>query len=141
VQPLKRSVSLVIHPPEGEHLLLVRRPDDDESLPGIWGLPAVTLVPGEDERAAVIRAGREKLGVEVEPLEPLGGASAERAGYTLEMRDWEAAIVAGDPEVPQPHEGTQYVEWKWGEVAELIPGAGQGSLCSRVVLEAEGVEW
>jgi leucyl-tRNA synthetase len=32
VKPLKRSVSLVIEGPDG--LLLVRRPDDDDSLPG-----------------------------------------------------------------------------------------------------------
>ena len=51
----KRSVSLVIEGPDG--LLLVRRPDDDESLPGVWGLPAASLAQGESEEDAVRRAG------------------------------------------------------------------------------------
>ncbi len=78
----KHSVSLVIEGPEG--LLLVRRPDDDESLPGVWGLPAVSLAPGESEEDAVRRAGRDKLGVEVEPLEPVG-----REGG---MTDWRVRV-------------------------------------------------
>ena len=49
---VKRSVSLVIEGPAG--LLLVRRPDDDESLPGAWGLPAASLRPGESERDAAV---------------------------------------------------------------------------------------
>ena len=53
----------MIEGPEG--LLLVRRPDDDENLPGVWGLPAVSLAAGESEEDAVRRAGRDKLGVEL----------------------------------------------------------------------------
>ena len=42
---MKRSISLVIESPAG--ILLVLRPDDDESLPGVWGLPAASLREGE----------------------------------------------------------------------------------------------
>jgi 8-oxo-dGTP diphosphatase len=132
VKPLKRSVSLVIEGPEG--LLLVRRPDDDESLPGEWGLPAATLRDGEGEEDAVRRAGREKLGVEVRPLRPLGAAEAERSAYRIVMRDWEVEIAAGLPSVPQPGAGTQYDSWRWGAAAELVPAARRGSLCARVLL-------
>ena len=45
---MKRSISLVIEGSGG--ILLVRRPDDDESLPGVWGLPAASLRAGESER-------------------------------------------------------------------------------------------
>jgi len=45
--------------PAGGEFLIVRRPDDpDDPLAGVWGLPAITLLDGEDERAAVARAGR-----------------------------------------------------------------------------------
>ena len=127
----KRSVSLVIEGLGG--LLLVRRPDDDESLPGVWGLPAASLAPGESEEDAVRRAGREKLGVEVRPLRPVG-----EAGF---MTDWEAEIVSGLPAVPQPGPHTQYTELRWGEPAELVPGARAGSLCCRVLLRARGLDW
>jgi 8-oxo-dGTP diphosphatase len=132
VKPLKRSVALVIEGPDG--LLLVRRPDDDESLPGVWGLPAATLRHGESEQDALRRAGREKLGVAVAPLRPIGEEQGERAGYRLAMRDWEVTIEAGRPSVPQPGEGTQYVELRWGEPAELEPAARAGSICARVLL-------
>jgi 8-oxo-dGTP diphosphatase len=121
----------VIEGPAG--VLLVRRPDDDESLPGVWGLPAVSLVPGESEEGAVRRAGREKLGVEVEPLEPLG-----RDGT---MTAWKVRVSAGEPAVPQPGPNTQYADLRWGEPAELVPAARKGSLCCRVLLRARGLDW
>ena len=139
MKPLKRSVSLVIEGPGG--VLLVRRPDDDESLPGLWGLPAVSLGEGESERGALLRVGREKLGVEVEPLGQVGEEEAERGDYRIAMSDWAARIVAGEPAVPQAGEGTQYVEWRWGQPQELRPAARAGSVCARVLLRAVGSSW
>jgi ADP-ribose pyrophosphatase YjhB (NUDIX family) len=133
VKPLKRSVALVIEGPDGR-VLLVRRPEDDDSLPGVWGLPAATLHQGESEPAALLRVGREKLGVAVRPLRPIGEDQAERADYRIVMRDWQAEIASGDPTVPQPGPGTQYVELRWGDPAELGPATEAGSLCARVLL-------
>ena len=124
-------MSLVIERPEG--LLLVRRPDDDEDLPGAWGLPAATLADGESEEDAVRRAGRDKLGVEVRPLRAVGVE-----GF---MTGWEAELVSGEPAVPQPGPHTQYAELRWGDPSELVPAARRGSLCSRVLLRTRGLDW
>jgi 8-oxo-dGTP diphosphatase len=121
----------VIDGPDG--LLLVRRPEGDDSLPGVWGLPAASLAEGESQADAVRRAGREKLGVEVTPVRPMG-----REG---EMTDWEARIVAGTPSVPQQGPRTQYTALRWGEPSELVPAAREGSLCSRALLRARGLDW
>ncbi len=129
--PIKRSISLVIDGPDG--LLLVRRPDDDESLPGVWGLPAASLLEGESDEDAVRRAGSEKLGVDVEPVGVVG-----RDGS---MTDWAVRIAAGEPSVPHDGPRTQYAELRWGELDDLVPAARQGSLCSRALLRARGVEW
>ena len=137
MKPLKHSVSLVIEGPGG--LLLVRRPEEDESLPGEWGLPAATLRPGEREEDAVRRAGRDKLGVEVRLVRALGEESGERSAYRILMRDWAVEIAAGEPVVPQPGEGTQYQSLRWGEVEELVPAARHGSLCARVLLRERGI--
>jgi hypothetical protein len=104
----KRSVSLVIEGPDG--LLLVRRPE-----------------------GAVRRAGREKLGVEVAPLRPVGSEGT--------MTDWEVRIVAGRPSVPQQGPNTQYTELRWGEPLDLVPAAREGSLCCRALLRARGLDW
>ena len=111
----------------------MRRPEVDESLPGVWGLPAASLAEGESEEDAVRRAGREKLGVEVLPLQPIG----EDDGMT----DWETRIVEGSPSVPQHGPNTQYTELRWGDPRELVPAARLGSLCSRVLLRARGLDW
>jgi 8-oxo-dGTP diphosphatase len=129
--PPKHSVSLVIEGPDG--LLLVRRPDDDESLPGVWGLPAASLAEGESEEDAVRRAGREKLGVEVAPVRPVASEAT--------MTDWEARVVEGTPSVPQEGPNTQYAALRFGEPSELVPAALQGSLCSRALLRARGLDW
>ena len=124
-------MSLVIESPDG--LLLVRRPEGDESLPGVWGLPAASLGEEESEEDAVRRAGREKLGVEVAPVQPLGSEGA--------MTDWEVRIAQGSPSVPQDGPNTQYSELRWGKLRELAPAARQGSLCSRALLRARGLDW
>jgi ADP-ribose pyrophosphatase YjhB (NUDIX family) len=138
VKPLKQSVALVIEGPAG--LLLVRRPEGDEDLPGLWGLPAASLEQGESEEEAVRRAGRAKLGVAVRPIRVLGEAVGERPGYRIRMRDWEAEILSGSPAVPQPGAGTQYDELRWGDAAELVPAARAGSLCSRVLLSTRHLD-
>lgn len=137
---VKRSVSVAIFDPaDRRRVLVVRRPPDDEELPDLWGLPAASLRPGESWEDAVRRAGREKLGVELEVREELNRGSTARAGYTLEMRLLEARIVSGSPAVPQPAPGvTQYRAWAWGEAAALEPAATRGSLCCRLFLERAG---
>jgi hypothetical protein len=124
-------VSVVVQRPEG--VLLVRRPDEDPDLPGAWGLPAVSLAPGESEEDGVRRAGRDKLGVELRPLRAIGADST--------MTDWEAELTGGEPAVPQPGPNTQYAALRWGEPSELVPAARRGSLCSRVLLRARGLDW
>ncbi len=135
---IKRSVAVVVRGPEAGTFLVVKRPDDPaDPLAGVWGLPAVTLADGEDERAAVVRVGRDKLGVELAPGSRLGEASADRGDYLLVLADYEATIVGGTPSVPQPDASvTQYVEWRYAaDPAVLAEAADRGSLCARIFLE------
>lgn len=136
-RPVKRSVAFAIfRGDERGQVLTVQRPSDDEELPGAWGLPAGSLLPGEDWGDALRRAGLDKLGVQLEVGEELNRGSLERASYTLEMRLLEAHIVAGEPRVPQPVAGvTQYQSWRWGSAEDLAPAAARGSLCSRLFIE------
>ncbi len=136
VRAVKRSVSFaVFHPLDVSLVLVVQRPSDDEDLPDAWGLPAGSLRPGEDWAEAVRRAGREKLGVQLEVGPELNRGTLERTAYTLEMRLFQARILSGAPAAPQPVPGvTQYQSWRWGTAAVLEPAAAAGSLCSRLFL-------
>ena len=135
---IKRSVAVVVRGPEAGTFLVVKRPDDPgDPLAGVWGLPAVSLADGEDERAAAVRVGRDKLGVELAPGVRLGAASADRGDYLLVLADYEATIIGGAPSVPQSDASvTQYVEWRYAaDPAVLAEAADRGSLCARIFLE------
>ena len=140
-RPEKQSVAVVVRNPAlREQVLAVLRPADDEDLPNVWGLPAASLRPGETWDSAVRRVGSEKLGVELKMSRELERGSLERRDYRLQMRLYEAEIIAGTPQVPQPMTGsTQYSSWKWGGRADLEPAAQRGSLCSQLYLKNTAV--
>lgn len=132
----KRSVSVLVEGPHGSRVLAVRRPEDDEELPGAWGLPAASLRGEESWAEAAARIGPEKLGVALEVGDVLRQGVADREGRRLRMRLYRAEVAAGEPEVPQDApDVTQYVEWAWAPPARLRPSARRGSLCSRLCLE------
>jgi len=136
MKPIKRSVAVVVR--KAGAFLIVRRPDDPEDLlAGVWGLPAVTLRDDEDEQAAVVRAGRVKLGVELTVGARLGEKTADRGGYLLRLADYEATVLHGVPAVPQPdHSMTQYTACRYtSDPATLAEAAARGSLCAQVFLE------
>lgn len=143
MKPEKRSVAVVIqHPHRADRILTVLRPDDDEDLPSTWGLPAASLRPAESWSEAAVRAGREKLGVELQIHGIVGEDRLEREGYVLHMRELEAAITDGRPDVDQPTEGvTRYRDWAWSGAERLVPAAREGSLCSRIYLRSRGRDY
>lgn len=132
---IKNSVAFVIYNKDRTRFLIVKRPPEDDKLPNVWGLPAGSLKNGETYEDAVIRAGKEKLGVELRIVRQIAEGDIDRDDYTLHMKEYEAEIIKGKPYVPQLIVGvTQYVRWKWGESTELIEAAGKGSLCCRLYL-------
>jgi len=151
---IKRAIALVIREPGGDapgvmgcgpgaRWLLVRRPDDDEDLPGIWGLPAGTLEAEETDEALIRRIGRDKLGVELAPGAVLAAGSVDRAAHRLDMELWTATITAG---VPDPHgsstdrgDRTRYAACRWDHASTLENGAREGSLCCRLGVELAGI--
>ena len=132
----KQSVSIAVFDPSNRNrILVVQRPNDDEDLPNVWGLPASSLRAGESFEEAVVRTGREKLGVELTIVRELNRGVTPRRDHTLEMRLYEAVIWHGEPRVPQPHEGvTQYQRWIWDTAERLRQGAESGSLCCGLML-------
>lgn len=140
--PVEHAVALVLRNSAGE-FMAVRRSDDDVSLPGVWGLPAVSLRPGEAIEEAVLRAGRQKLGVEVEIKCRIGSGRIARERYVLDLADYEVSVVSGTPQVPQPDRSvSQYEELKFTADASILRESAQrGSLCSRVFLDTLGVPW
>jgi ADP-ribose pyrophosphatase YjhB (NUDIX family) len=139
---MKHSVAVVVHGPRDGTFLLVRRPDDPaDSLAGAWGLPAVTLAPGEGELNGVARAGLAKLGVTLRAGRRIGERHAIQNGTSLCLAEYEAVITAGTPQVPQGDPAvTQYTAWRYSaDPADLAEAASRGSLCAQVFLADRGL--
>ncbi len=138
--PIKRSVALAVAQVGAPgNVLLVRRPDDDEELPGMWGLPAGSCRKGETFEAAARRIGPQKLGAGIILGERLAFGTQVRAQYTLEMSLYSATLAQAVPSLPAGRETgraiTLYAAWRWGDPAELADSARRGSLCCRLLLE------
>ena len=122
-KPRKHSVAVVIS--KDDSILAIRRPDDDDELPGIWGLPAGTCRNQETVQDVIARIGREKLGVELTPEKRTASGTQDRPGYLLCMELWEVSM-AGTPIHPN---------WRWVPLEVLRPGAAAGSLCCELALK------
>jgi ADP-ribose pyrophosphatase YjhB (NUDIX family) len=135
------AVAAVVRGPAEGEFLAVRRPDSDESLPGVWGLPAISLAPGELPEAGLRRLGREKLGVELQPASMVGIRWADRGEYELILMDIEARLESGEPSVERATtSATRFVEQRWVSDPSLLREAARaGSLCSQILLEARGI--
>ena len=126
--PVKHSVAVAIF--NGDSVLSVRRPDDDDELPGIWGIPAGTLRPEETVEDLIKRIGRDKLGVKLTPIRRINSGKQTRQHYLLEMELWEAAMEgAGYP---------SHRQWRWASIGSLRAGAEAGSLCCELVVKSDG---
>lgn len=127
-KPVKHSVAVLIS--KGDQFLAIRRPDDDDDdeLPGIWGLPAGTCRNEETVQDVITRIGREKLGVTLVPERRLASGARKRPGYYLEMELWEA-IMVGTPNYP---------EWRWALIDLFREGAEAGSLCCELAIYSRG---
>jgi|SRR3989344_2348574 len=141
-KPVKHAVAVVIYSRDRKNILIVQRPYDDENLPGVWGLPASSLKIEESFEEAVLRTGKEKLGVEFKVVSVVSEGITERKNFLLHMKEYEVEIIRGKPRVPQNIEGvTQYRELKYGTSEELIPAAQKGSLCSRLYLSYKKIQY
>lgn len=140
---MKKAVALVIwkDADERQELLGVKRPEDDDDHPGMWGFPATSLDGGESWEDAVHRAAEEKLGVKVEIVRELSIGDQSREEFDIRLKNYEVKISEGEPEVPQPYGGTQYEDWKWMRPQEFRKTAETGSLCTSLLLDSRGVSF
>src|SRR5262245_45525736 len=123
--PVKHSVAVIVG--REDRVLSVRRPQDDDELPGIWGLPAGTVRGEETVEDVILRIGRDKLGVELTPIRKLAFGAQDRPEYRLEMELWEASMEG----VPT------YGEWQWAALDLLRPGRAAGSLCCELAIQSK----
>ena len=120
---VKHSIAVLIL--KGDEILAVCRPDNDDELPCIWGLPAGTCRDSETAEYIISRIGHDKLGAKLVPVRRRVAGTQTRSRYRLEMELWEAAME-GIPTYPV---------WQWAQPNLLRAGAAAGSLCCELALQ------
>ena len=134
---VRRAVAAAIRRGDGLYLAVHRPDEPDEELPGVWGLPGVTLRARGSPEEGLHRLGKEKLSVDLTPLRSLAEGEQRRAGYTLCMTVYDASME-GDPRLPKrtaEASGTRYQAFDWLPASALEEAAERGSLCCRLFLE------
>ena len=93
---------------EDGRVLLARRAGDPGK--GMWDLPGGFVEEGEDPLTTVRRELAEEAGVEIEPIEFLGGFPDQYGGEGIPTVNlyWTARIVTGEP---SPSDDVAGLEW------------------------------
>ena len=136
--PIRHAVAAALRRDDGLTFAVQRPNEPGEELPGIWGLPAVTLRDGETIEQGIRRLGAEKLSIELTPLHALAEGEQQRDDYVLRMTVYEAS-AGGEPTLPpRPPEATStlYVDTDWLPVEAFQEAADKGSLCCQLFLAA-----
>lgn len=137
-----RAIAVAISDPrDGVLVLSVRRPDDDEELPGVWGLPATTVRKGESDPEAARRLGETKLGSALTLRNLLADGTQNRPEHKLSMRLYSGTMTNSEPALPSTGDAagvTYYADWRWAPMSLLVEGADQGSLCCALALRSHG---
>lgn len=144
MKPTKFSIAVaLINPNDASEVLAVKWPADDDNLPNVWGLPAITPKDGELPENAVKRLGIEKLATKIEAVSYIGIKSADRDTYELILMDIQAELKGAEPSVKDAiTTGTKYVDQRWTSDYSLFKEAAtKGSLCSRIFLESKSLSW
>ena len=138
----KFSIAIALKNAAGE-TLGVKRPSNDDSLPGVWGLPAVTTNKGELPEAAAVRVGKEKLNCTIRSIKTLGIKTKDKGHYLLTLLEFEVELTGGEPDVLQAKtNATKYVEQRWTSDPTLFVEAAQkGSLCSQIFLDSQSFKY
>ncbi|MFD0382653.1 (deoxy)nucleoside triphosphate pyrophosphohydrolase [Streptomyces stramineus] len=87
--------------------LLAARRSAPPELAGRWELPGGKVEPGESAEQALVRELREELGVEVRPLERIGGEWPLRPPYVLQV--WTARLLSGEARPLQDHDELRWL--------------------------------
>lgn len=135
--------AIVINPVDANKFLIVKRPSNAKSLPDVWGLPAITVRSGERPEAAVARLAEEKLDTQVKLIGCLGIDSRDKGEHELTLMDVVVKLVGKEPSVSKAlTKQTKYVQQQWtDDLSMLQEAASKGSVCSKILLQSQGVSY
>lgn len=105
--PFKVNVSVVIR--RENEFLLIRRADDEEVLPGLWGIPGGTVEPADGTlENALKRECLEEVGIEIDKIKMISNDINDLGDKGALYVVYEAVYASGEL---KPLDGTADVQW------------------------------
>lgn len=105
--PFKVNVSVVIR--RNDEFLLIKRADDEDVFPGLWGIPGGTVEPTDGTlEQALARECEEEVGVTIGATKLLSNNINDKGGKGALYLVYEAQYESGEP---KPLDGTADVQW------------------------------
>lgn len=129
MKPIKHAVSIVVR--DKNKTLFVLRSPNKKRFPSTWSLPSYFVDENETHRETIERIGKDKLGVELEPLGLLNEGYGERDEFRLFMHDYEARIVGGTLCV----NSEDYTDMRWEEPRSFLSAMRTKGECTRLYEE------
>lgn len=103
----KVNVSTVIR--RDGAFLLIKRADDEEVFPGLWGIPGGTVEPTDSSlEDALRRECLEEVGISIDNIRPITNDIHDKGEKGALYVVYEASYVSGDI---KPLDGTADVQW------------------------------
>lgn len=103
----KVNVSTVIK--KGSQFLLVRRADDEEVFPGLWGIPGGTVEPSDKSlEDALLRECQEEVGITIKDSELIANDIHDKGDKGAIYLVYRSQYDSGEPKAL---DGTADVQW------------------------------
>lgn len=126
MQHLQIAIAIIWR--EGK-VLVARRRDDAEHLPGLWEFPGGKCGENESAGECAVRETREEIGVEIEVVSERQTIEHEYSSRRVTIHVFDAKIVSGEPRamecaevfwlLPQELEEEKFPAANVGLIAEL----------------------
>ena len=105
--PFKINVSVIIR--RNDQFLLIKRADDEDIFPGLWGIPGGTVEPTDGTlEIALARECREEVGIEIRDPQLIANNINNKGNKGALYMVYQAEYVSG---TPRPLDGTADVQW------------------------------
>ena len=129
MKPVKHAVSVIIR--DNDKTLFVLRSPNKKRFPLTWSLPSYFIGEGETYYETIRRIGKDKLGVDLEPVSLLNEGYGERDDFRLFMHDYAAKIIDGTPHI----NSDDYVKFSWEEPKSFLLSIETKGECTRLYEE------
>lgn len=96
-------------------VLVARRRDDAEHLPGVWEFPGGKCENGETPRDCAVREAREEIGVEIEISGERAAIMHDYPQRRVTLHPFDCHIIGGEPRA------SQCAALRWLRPDELMP--------------------